>query len=158
MATILTGIASTPSLDAQRHSVLPGAFDLKRTPTLLWRHDAKACPCGTITRLSYRDDGCLVIRALIDDDWIADRAAGFSVAFGVVEYEIKNKGRADFYSAISKANLTEISLVRNPVNPECVVLTRERIPRIHDEFFGNAAAAFVKAREILQTIKRGIAA
>jgi len=158
MATIVTGIASTAALDAQRHSVLPRAFDLTRSVPLLWRHDAKARPCGTITRLNERDDGFLVIRGLIDDDWIADRAAGFSVAFGVVEYQIKNKGRGDFYSAISKANLTEISLVRNPVNPECVVLTRERIPKIHDEFFGNAAAAFVKAREILQTIKRGIAA
>jgi hypothetical protein len=124
MATIVTGIASTPEVDEQRHSVVRGAFDLTKSVPLLWRHQP-GDECGRIIRLAYVGDE-LHVRALVDDDDKAARATGFSVTFGVLEYEIKNKGRDDYHARVSKARLDEISLVLNPANRACIIRSRER--------------------------------
>jgi hypothetical protein len=124
MATIVTGIASTPEVDAQRHSVVRGAFDLTKSVPLLWRHQP-GDECGRIIRLAYVGDE-LHVRALVNDDDKAARATGFSVSFGLLEYEIRNKGRDDYHARVSKARLDEISLVLNPANRACVIRSRER--------------------------------
>lgn len=151
MTTIVRGIASTPAIDHARHSVRAGAFDVTRAVPLLWRHGMSAT-CGTIIHLGYRGDE-LHISALVDDDAKAEETQGFSVAFGVVAYEIRNKGRSDYYAEVSQARLDEVSLCLHPVNPACRILSREKIgPAPTTEFLKIGKDAVEKAREIIRVM------
>jgi hypothetical protein len=138
MATLVTGIASTPRVDSERHAVVPGAFALDRGVPLLWRHgdhDVKGA-IGRIMSLT-REGGRTLIKAVVEDDALAAKAVGFSINFGVRDYSVVNKGRPDYYATVTKAVLNEISLVLTPCNPDCIILAREPY---HD-----VTTAYVKA-------------
>lgn len=153
MTTIVYGIASTPKIDKQRHSVVRGAFDLTKPPPLLWRHRV-GMVAGTTTKLWYEGDN-LMVRAVVPDDEKAEQAHGFSVAFGVIKYSIAHKGTPRYFARVSKARLDEISLVMNPANPACVITHREkREPCAAVEMLDAAKSAILNIQHQLEIIGR----
>lgn len=120
--TIIDGIASTGDRDLEHCRFAPRAFgDLSsvRIP-LLYDHEQ---PAGTIDRLSYDASGRLLADVTATHA-TARRCVAFSVGARVREYTIIDNGRGDFEAFITHAELTDLSLVRFPVNPQCKVLSR----------------------------------
>ncbi len=68
---------------------------------------------------------------------LAKRAKGFSVRLTVRDYEMRNRGTNAYHSRITKATLCELSLVEDPCNADCVILSREP--------YRDATAGYVKA-------------
>lgn len=123
---ILCGLASTTAVDLDRCKFRPFAIvnvgKFIEQPPLLLKHDVDRV-VGRIEDLDYDDRGNLRISARVDDP-VARRCPAFSVAAKVIEYEIIDGGRDDFYALIRKAEITEVSLTEAPANPAALVTTR----------------------------------
>ena len=91
---------------------------------LLYDHNA-AEPAGTIDELRYDAAGNLTVRATVTHAK-AKRCNAFSIGGKVRAYTIKNADSPNFYAAVSRAELTDVSLVECPVNPRALVQSRQR--------------------------------
>lgn len=112
---IIFGIAATPDADLDGHVLLSGAVNCARRVPLCIEHQRAV---GSVIHLCYAGSALYVTAETDDAD--ALRLGHFSVAGRAIERE----QRADGLWNVTKFRLTEISLVRSPVNANCVV--RER--------------------------------
>jgi hypothetical protein len=58
---------------------------------------------------------------------VARRCSAFSVGAKVREYVIHDNGYRNFEALITRAELTDLSLVQRPVNPHARVLSRRKL-------------------------------
>ena len=129
----LEGLASTVDRDLEFCRFVKHAFgpeDQLGQPPLLYDHEVVA---GHVDSLSYDGLGQLVASVTASHP-IARRCSAFSVGARVLEYQVIDRGNGDFEALITNAKLTDISLVKLPVNPRAVVLHRRK-PAPHDEFY-----------------------
>lgn len=119
--TIIDGIASTGDRDAEHCRFAPFAFGYRLDlPPLLYDHEE---PAGTVDRLSYDKSGNL-LATVTASHRIARRCTAYSVGARIRKYSIIDNGHGDFEALITHAELTDISLVQRPVNPQAKVLSR----------------------------------
>lgn len=120
---IITGIAASDRVDNERMAFRPFSLTYLpwRLPPLLFRHRE---PAGTILKLAYDKFGRLIIDARVDHEE-ARRCNGLSVAATIEAYELRDHDDPNkFHAAITRADITEISLTPSPANPDCVVTMR----------------------------------
>ena len=119
----LSGIASTPDIDAERVSFAPFCFGIPSPlPPLLYDHDEDQI-AGSVDQLRYDANGRLIVRATVTHP-AAKRCGAFSVAAHIDEYEIKDADSFSFHAVVSRARLGDISLVETPINPHALVQRR----------------------------------
>ncbi|BBB99003.1 hypothetical protein [Bradyrhizobium elkanii] len=123
---ILEGIASTGDRDLEHCRFAPYAFG--RTPArppLLYDHDPEQI-AGMVDDLRYEAQGRLLATVTAHHP-TARRCSAFSVGAKIREYTIQDNGSGDFEAVITRAELTDLSLVPRPVNPACRVLSRRQL-------------------------------
>ena len=122
---LLSGLASTLDVDAERVAFAPFAFGtpLPDGVALCFDHhgDQRA---GRIELLGYDAQGALTIRAYVDH-LQAVRCNAFSVSGDVESFTLHDTGSPNFYARVEKLRLREISLVPSPANRNAKVLRRE---------------------------------
>ena len=124
---MLEGFASTTDVvDSERIRIAPLAFgaSLPKDLPLLYNHDAKE-PAGSIDELYYDAKGQLMVRATVTHPR-ARRCQAFSIGAKVRDYALRDADGQNFYAEVLKAELTDVSLVERPVNPNARVLQRSR--------------------------------
>ncbi|WP_146606101.1 hypothetical protein [Mesorhizobium kowhaii] len=133
---LVRGWASTSAIDAEDHSFAPEAIrwpqfnvggSLISPPIeLLYHH--RGAPVGKIITLARRatKDGSLGlwIEASVSPEYTYLPFSGFSVRTKIERYEIKHRDVGP-YALVKSAFLLEVSLVREPCNPDCLVTERE---------------------------------
>ena len=126
-AMVVTGLASTTTLDLERTKVRRRAFYWgKHFPPLLYRHDPDQV-AGEILALDYDAQGQLRIRARVDHVE-ARRCGAFSVSMNVEDYEFRDVDDKSFHAFIKRATLTEVSLTQTPANANALVTSRWLAP------------------------------
>jgi hypothetical protein len=127
----LNGYLSTTHVDLEHTKFRGWAFvnpclllESYPKPPLLWAHQADQV-AGTITSLRYDDHGCVKISADVCHQ-LGKRAAAFSLAARVLEYEIVNPDSRDYFALVSKAEIIECSLTCRPANPFALVQSRRK--------------------------------
>jgi phage head maturation protease len=121
---ILSGLASTGDQDGEHCRFASRAFgdvSLARVP-LLYDHDPDQV-AGTVDDLHYDSDGRLVATVTAGHP-LARRCSAFSIGARIRSYVIHDNGPGKFFAEITKAELTDLSLVPRPVNPQARVLSR----------------------------------
>lgn len=160
----ISGIASSPSVDAYGHKVMPGAFDasIKRKGLkgpggikLLAYHDMNR-PAGVITRLETVGHNLRIEAELnLDVSYVKDLHAilkqngglSFSVGFTLEDYELVDRP-GDVAMIIKKGDLVEVSVV---CFPACV---DARMDVVLGGPFAGLAAALGERDAICQRARR----
>ncbi|MGX1104516.1 HK97 family phage prohead protease [Bradyrhizobium elkanii] len=122
---IIEGLASTRERDFEHCVFKPFCFGFltytHRVP-LLYRHDPSEV-AGTINDLGYDEWGQLTVKATVTHPK-ARRATRLSVGAKILEYSITDNGGRDFFATITRAEVTDVSLVVSPCNPHALVTLR----------------------------------
>ena len=142
------GIASTSAVDAERVKFSPGALTWSTLPALLFDHNV---PAGSVDDLHY-EAGKLLVTCTVTHSR-ARRCSAFSIGCKVREYQIRNAATPDFFAEITRAELTEVSLVDTPVNAECRVLKRSRVSA-HSEFYHLIGAKVTCLQKLMPLIQQ----
>lgn len=126
---IITGIASTPTLDSVGDIMEPKGAQFKLPMPLLWQHNSKM-PIGHVIKVEVTDTGinitARIMRGLdigfIDEAWKLIKAGlvrGLSIGFkGVEASPIKGTGGIHFV----KWNWLELSAVTLPAQSEATII------------------------------------
>ena len=151
-SVLITGIASSPTIDQERTKFRPYALNFLpwKLPPLLFRHKE---PAGLIENLAYDRQGRLIIDARVDHPE-ARRCGGLSVAATIERYELREIDDPENYHAvILQASLDEVSLTPTPANPDCLITSR--LPaNPHNEFFDLAQQGVKKCIEFVEVLER----
>jgi hypothetical protein len=121
----IVGVAATADLDSERCRLMPGCFGVIKPVQLLYLHQPDAV-AGTIEDLTSTFDGRLLLTAVVEHAE-ARRCNALSIGFYARDYEWLDTDSATFSVLITRAVLTEISLVEAPSNSRCVVTQREGV-------------------------------
>lgn len=124
-AMLLSGYASTVTIDLDRMKFENNSMTWSTMPKLLFKHDADQV-AGTIDDLHWDAKG-LKITATVDHQQARTMNA-FSVAVSIHQYQIINPNSPQFYASITKATLDEVSLVTTPANQFAIVTSRWPVP------------------------------
>lgn len=130
---VITGIASTPSVDRQGHSLDPMGAQFATSIPLLLHHDTKL-PVGTVTLratpagLAFRAEIPHVtepgpLKDRLDETFQAVKAGllkAVSVGYRVLEGGAERLANG---LRLKKTEICEVSLTTMPVNPEAVILS-----------------------------------
>lgn len=135
---VFKGFASTPDLDHYRHIVRAGAFDAAikarglggpKGVKLLWQHQNQIA--GRITALTTDGRGRLVLEGFVSDEtsWGRDAMGaiktndGLSLSIGAYlqDADIIDLPDGTVALAITRMDLTEVSIVVEPGQPNAVI-------------------------------------
>jgi len=126
-----SGLATTPELDRQGHSIDPAGVTFRNPLPLLFQHDEKR-PIGTVTLhpatvLGITFDARMpvvtepgVLKDRIDEAWQSIKAGlitGVSIGLRVLK-----SATVDGVKRILKSEILEVSLVTIPANPDAAIL------------------------------------
>lgn len=131
---VITGIASTPTVDRQGHSLDPMGARFKNPLPLFLHHDQRL-PVGSVTLsaspagLAFRAELPLVsdpgpLKDRIDETWQSLKAG--LLPYVSVGYRVLEQGAERLTNGLlrlMKTEVVELSLTAMPVNPEAVVLS-----------------------------------
>jgi HK97 family phage prohead protease len=130
-ARVLTGIASTPSVDRTNDIVEPMGAEFALPLPFLWQHDS-AQPIGHVTAAKPTASGIPVTIELVkiaepgtlkdrlDEAWQSIKSGlvrGLSIGFAAVEYSFKDDGGIHF----TKWSWLELSAVTIPANADASI-------------------------------------
>jgi HK97 family phage major capsid protein/HK97 family phage prohead protease len=147
-ARVITGIATTPTLDRQNHSLDPAGVSFKNPLPLLLHHDTER-PIGRATFHAPTVDGITFEATLptidepgplkdrIDAAWQSIKAGlltGVSIGFRVLPGGLTKRKAGGF--DLKKTEICELSLVTIPANAEASILTIKALDAPHLAAFG----------------------
>jgi HK97 family phage prohead protease len=152
---------STPALDRENDRLMPEGADLshfQRNSPLLWAHDYRSIPIGTVTSLDVSRAGIKAVwRWLAGDDFAARVRNGWeqgviraaSVGFLPKASSPNEYGGSD----ITAWELLEVSLTPVPANPEAVRQLKalglsSSVLRIREDDWTPASIASAAARKV----------
>jgi HK97 family phage major capsid protein/HK97 family phage prohead protease len=139
----ITGIATTPTLDRQNHSLDPAGVTFKNPLPLLLHHDAER-PIGRATFNAPTAEGITfeatlptidepgAVKDRVDAAWQSIKAGlltGVSIGFRLLPDGLKARKSGGFI--LAKTEICELSLVTIPANAEASILTIKALDAPH---------------------------
>jgi len=145
---VITGIATTPTLDRQNHSLDPAGVTFRNPLPLLLHHDTER-PIGRAMFNAPTADGITfeatiptidepgAVKDRIDAAWQSIKAgllSGVSIGFRILPDGLKARKSGGFL--LAKTEICELSLVTIPANAEASILTIKALDAPHLAAFG----------------------
>lgn len=167
---VFSGIATTPELDRQGHSVDPAGVTFRNPLPLLFHHDTER-PIGTVTLFPASSAGIAfeatmpvltdpgALKDRVDEAWQSIKAGlitGVSIGLRILKTAERAK---DGVLNILQSEILELSLVTIPANVQASILTVKSLAASGRFLSGAADTASydrVKARRAMGTIQEQI--
>ncbi len=139
---LLRGVATRTEIDETRTMLLPNALHWNALPPLRLKHGEI---CGEILSLEYHQLGSeLIIECRADAE--AAPMPAFSVAFTPEAWKLVDHGGQNFYFAVTKARLDEVSLTDIPALRSALVQVRTEAPPALDSRYQALAGQLARLR------------